>query len=432
MTLRMLYKDEEKYRNLLQSIISSAEESTDNGRTQLSLLEQRAQLRISTVIQDGKRNGQRDLVYPSDPGSAEHEEVVVRLSGFVLRTNLPPITRIEQLPKNPYAARQSLTLTGLSLSNFDSTPTLETQQRWWSLISGSIQPLFYPRDIAIDPYINPHGILTSKVTTGRHTEDNTVLYFERMRLDAQLKYVYNPCKPTAIRVGHIVEVQASFCSVPTSKGRFVMLMKLRSGVNNQVFHSLVKQPTSLLKKVKRTVGYDTQTYDTDHPVAGMKRLRIHAEEDMRKHQRAQKLMMQDNRARTEEEVEGMEDAVVELPAIALDNCSGMEWAAVDVFAVGNDWGVGGRKGLEVLGVETDISMTVGIRQFWAILVKTPAKRINMNVQNVRQQQTACAENIHQAADDTGLHLRGKGIASHKPAVKDSTQDRRKKWLDVTQ
>ncbi|KAI0683204.1 hypothetical protein BC835DRAFT_1423535 [Cytidiella melzeri] len=95
MTLRMLYKDDEKYRNLLQSIISSAEESTDNGRTQLSLLEQRARLRISTVIQDGKRNGRRDLVYPSDPGSAEHEEVVVRLSGFVLRTNLPPITRIE-------------------------------------------------------------------------------------------------------------------------------------------------------------------------------------------------------------------------------------------------------------------------------------------------------------------------------------------------
>ncbi|KAI0681951.1 hypothetical protein BC835DRAFT_1311725, partial [Cytidiella melzeri] len=160
-----------------------------------------------------------------------------------------------------------------------------------------------------------------------------------------------------------------------------------------------------------------------------------------------KSMMQDNGARTEEEVEGMEDAVVELPAIALDDCSGMERAAVDVFAVGNDWeGEDGwaqlstsasttqslfelqlclghvrshtvlncaiscdfryqrSKGLEVLGVETDISMTVGIQQFWAILVKKPAGGY-INVPNVRQQQTACAENIHQAADDTGLHLR---------------------------
>ncbi|KAI0683435.1 hypothetical protein BC835DRAFT_1295889, partial [Cytidiella melzeri] len=232
------------------------------------------------------------------------EEVVVRLSGFVLRTNLPPITRIEQLPKNPYAARQSLTLTGLSLSNFDSNLRAVSEVHSYfadNQPNGALQPLKHNKDgghsylevsnryftqevddmgypdIAIDPYIDPHGNLTSKVTTGRHTEDNTVLYFERMRLDAQSKYVYNPCKPTAIRVGHIVEVQALFCSVPTSKGRVVMLMKLRSVC---ILDTSVLQPTSPLKKVKRTVGYDTQTYDTDHPVAGMKRLRINAEDDM--------------------------------------------------------------------------------------------------------------------------------------------------------
>ncbi|KAI0688792.1 hypothetical protein BC835DRAFT_1283984, partial [Cytidiella melzeri] len=221
------------------------------------------------------------------------EEVVVRLSGFVLRTNLPPITRIEQLPKNPYAARQSLTLTGLSLSNFDSNLRAVSEVHSYfadNLPNGALQPLKHNKDgghsylevsnryftqevddmgypdIAIDPYIDPHGILTSKVTTGRHTKENTVL-----------KYVYNPCKPTAIIVGHIVEVQASFCSVPTSKGRFVMLMKLRSVC---ILDTSVLQPTSPLKKVKCTVGYDTQTYDTDHPVAGMKRLRINAENDM--------------------------------------------------------------------------------------------------------------------------------------------------------
>ncbi|KAI0681952.1 hypothetical protein BC835DRAFT_1311726 [Cytidiella melzeri] len=289
MTLCMLYKDDEKYRNLLQSIISSAEESTDNGRTQLSLLEQYSHTRW-------KGNGRRDLVYPSDPGSAEHEEVVVRLSGFVLRTNLPPITRIEQLPKNPYAARQSLTLTGLSLSNFDSNLRAVSEVHSYfadNLPNGALQPLKHNKDgghsylevsnryftqevddmgypdIAIDPYIDPHGILTSKVTTGRHTEDNTVLYFERMRLDAQS----NPPPSESdilLKFKHVLQ-----CTNIQGKIRHAHEVE---DVNNQVFHSLVKQPTSPLKKVKRTVGYDTQTYDTDHPVAGMKRLRINAED----------------------------------------------------------------------------------------------------------------------------------------------------------
>lgn len=40
--------------------------------------------------------------------------------------------------------------------------------------------------------------------------------------------VYVPCNPVTIKVGMMVEVQLSFCTVPISKGRHIMLSKLRS------------------------------------------------------------------------------------------------------------------------------------------------------------------------------------------------------------
>ena len=47
---------------------------------------------------------------------------------------------------------------------------------------------------------------------------------------------YIPSKPITVRVGQLVEVQASFCVVPITKGRYLMLSKLRSVciLNNQV------------------------------------------------------------------------------------------------------------------------------------------------------------------------------------------------------
>ena len=71
-----------------------------------------------------------------------------------------------------------------------------------------------------------------------------MLYFER-KADLSTGYVltfehgagdliscrtsaYVPCKPVAVRVGQLVEVQASFCAVPITKGRYLMLSKLRS------------------------------------------------------------------------------------------------------------------------------------------------------------------------------------------------------------
>lgn len=41
-------------------------------------------------------------------------------------------------------------------------------------------------------------------------------------------YQYVECSPVQIKVGHLVEVQVSFSVVPISKGRHLMLSKLRS------------------------------------------------------------------------------------------------------------------------------------------------------------------------------------------------------------
>ena len=41
-------------------------------------------------------------------------------------------------------------------------------------------------------------------------------------------YSYVKIAPTEIQVGNIVEAQVAFCAVPISKGRFKMLLKLRS------------------------------------------------------------------------------------------------------------------------------------------------------------------------------------------------------------
>ncbi len=42
------------------------------------------------------------------------------------------------------------------------------------------------------------------------------------------RYQYVECNPVQIKVGHLVEVQVSFSVVPISKGRHLMLSKLRS------------------------------------------------------------------------------------------------------------------------------------------------------------------------------------------------------------
>ena len=117
---------------------------------------------------------------------------------------------------------------------------------------------------------------------------------------------YVPCEPVAIRVGQLVEVQVSFCVVPVSKGRHIMLSKLRAicvlstqvqevrdmvssntciltttqDLNDEVFNSTRRPPLSPTKKTKRNVGYYTCS-DEDMSEGAreeLKRMRIDGED----------------------------------------------------------------------------------------------------------------------------------------------------------
>ncbi|KAI0727875.1 hypothetical protein BC629DRAFT_1259349, partial [Irpex lacteus] len=183
------------------------------------------------------------------------EEIVVTVQGFVLRCGLPPVTRAEQLPKNPMTAKQSVTLTGLGSKEFEAAARaiLAIHTMFSSTLpEDALVPwkphkdmdyvclefynrYFKSRDdvgsavLDIGPDIDPLGVLRSRCPLGEHTEDNAVLYFERKTNDTGYdSKTYTPCNPVAVRVGQLVEVQASFCVIPIAKGRYMMLCKLRA------------------------------------------------------------------------------------------------------------------------------------------------------------------------------------------------------------
>ena len=109
-----------------------------------------------------------------------------------------------------------------------------------------------------------------------------------------------------IRVGQLVEVQVSFCVVPVSKGRHIMLSKLRAicvlsaqvqevretvssdtttliaiqDLNDEVFNSTKRVPLSPTKKTKRNVGYyNCSNEDMEEGTREeLKRMRIDEEE----------------------------------------------------------------------------------------------------------------------------------------------------------
>ncbi|KAI0084505.1 hypothetical protein BDY19DRAFT_875268, partial [Irpex rosettiformis] len=182
------------------------------------------------------------------------EEVVVTLQGFVLRCNLPPITRSEQIPKNPMATKQSMVITGLGNKDFDTAAraVLEVHTLFASTLPENMLVPWKPsRDgdfvclefsnrffktggdsnagiVELNADIDPLGLLRACCPSGEHTEDNVVLYYERHVMPDSEETTYTSCKPVCVRVGQLVEIQASFCTVPITKGRHVMLSKLRS------------------------------------------------------------------------------------------------------------------------------------------------------------------------------------------------------------
>ncbi|KAI0083686.1 hypothetical protein BDY19DRAFT_899902, partial [Irpex rosettiformis] len=132
--------------------------------------------------------------------------------------------------------------------------------------------------IPIDESIDPLEILRTKATRGKHTEDNVVLYYERL-LDKNNKYSYVSCKPILVKIGLLVEVQISFCTVPISKGRFVMLCKLRSVciLDDQVYKVRMRACLNTTKKLKRKVGYLSEVAESEDATQAMKKLRLDEE-----------------------------------------------------------------------------------------------------------------------------------------------------------
>ncbi|KAI0086715.1 hypothetical protein BDY19DRAFT_894419, partial [Irpex rosettiformis] len=187
------------------------------------------------------------------------EEVVVSVQGYALRTSLPPVTCKDSLPKNILSAKQLILLTGLGAEGFTKASRAVLAIRsmftsnlprnsllpWTPIVDNGHQCLEFSNcyfstsqleglnPVEFDPAVDPKGILASLEVDGKHTDDNVVLYFERLAgknkgYESTLEETYIAIKPVAIRPGYLVEVQSSFSVAPLNKGRYVMLNKLRS------------------------------------------------------------------------------------------------------------------------------------------------------------------------------------------------------------
>ncbi|KAL6303695.1 hypothetical protein BKA93DRAFT_734722 [Sparassis latifolia] len=157
-------------------------------------------------------------------------------------------------------------------------------------------------EIPIGNDIDPFGILTSRIRDEKYLTNNVVQYFERItRLSGETRtqmltvmHSIVVIKPSVIQEGQLVELQVTFCTVPISKGRMLMLSKLQSicildrqvlsvrrsnadvpifqDHNPVIMNSLVT-PVLPVRRVKRKIGYD----EDDSTIGGIKRLHLDTE-----------------------------------------------------------------------------------------------------------------------------------------------------------
>ncbi|KAL6301050.1 hypothetical protein BKA93DRAFT_739447 [Sparassis latifolia] len=183
------------------------------------------------------------------------DEMVLYIQGYVWKRMLPPVTRHNQLPTHIISAKQSISLAGLGAKSFDNgikaiinlhqlmservnratlTPWTPRRIQNEVLLDFSNRYFSSPKDAVGEEAIefgietDPFGILKNQIEGYIHTTDNKVLYYERSTLDEHGKSRTLPIQPAAIQIGHMVELQVSFCAVPISKGKYRFLHKLRS------------------------------------------------------------------------------------------------------------------------------------------------------------------------------------------------------------
>ncbi|KAL6301047.1 hypothetical protein BKA93DRAFT_709713, partial [Sparassis latifolia] len=217
------------------------------------------------------------------------EDAVLHVQGFLCKKDLPPIVQNDhsqdiRLPSKLFRATQSVKLMGLGSPTFAEAVkgVIAIHQLFaqhldkgmlipWSpirehdelVLEFSNWYLSFMRDmeddneILIGNDIDPFGILRSRIRDETYLTNNVVQYFERItRLSGETSIVV--IKPSVIQEGQLVELQVTFCTVPTSKGRMLMLSKLQSIciLDCQVIMNSLVTPVLPIPRVKCKIGYD--------------------------------------------------------------------------------------------------------------------------------------------------------------------------------
>jgi hypothetical protein len=132
-------------------------------------------------------------------------------------------------------------------------------------------------ELVLSADIDPYGYLAKAAGTALcYTEENAVLYFERQGSnddnyrfsdsyhDSEENYQshtfwhrYTPVKPVIFGVGDIVEVQASFMTVPLKQGKCKSMMVLRG----------ITLIDGTFTQVWKVILSDKRTYQTNSPSA---------------------------------------------------------------------------------------------------------------------------------------------------------------------
>ncbi|KAI0039943.1 hypothetical protein FA95DRAFT_1471079, partial [Auriscalpium vulgare] len=184
-------------------------------------------------------------------------EAVFEVQGVLMDFDLPPVTDKDQIMPKPAWAKQSVKICGLGSQVFDSAirglRTLERRiaslykvgalQEWSPSLVGEwpsldfatryVTPHTFAKGQLVVPFskdVDPQGILSKTMASvGAHVEDNQVLYYEA-QYNEKSKVAFQPVDPAVIRIGHIVQLQVAFTSVPLwgKKSQHRLACKLRS------------------------------------------------------------------------------------------------------------------------------------------------------------------------------------------------------------
>ncbi|KAH7907989.1 hypothetical protein BJ138DRAFT_1116223 [Hygrophoropsis aurantiaca] len=185
----------------------------------------------------------------TDAATKETEEAVFTVRGVLVDTDLPPLA-YRPRPQQLRHMRQSITITGLGQSSFDSAvsslyalqPLLArtappgAMEKWQpgeykNVVSLDIQNRYFTlrryadgaEKINFDDSVDPDGFLEDNNSRDLiHTEDNKVEYYASATAGAV------KVSPSTFRAGDIVEASLSVEMTPVSNEKYKMILILRS------------------------------------------------------------------------------------------------------------------------------------------------------------------------------------------------------------